>query len=69
MAQNNLFECGVLVPQTNEWLSAPSLLPKRFVTTSEPQAESIVSEDLCSTSAPVSGNDRAPELVREIDAD
>lgn len=67
MAQSNLIGCCILVPQTDEWLSGPSLLPKRFVTTSEPQAERIVSEDLCSTSAPDVLQEDDVELIEDIE--
>ena len=54
IAQNdsNLRMASVIVPDTNENLSAPLIVPERFSSTSSPAKVSIVPPELSSVSEP-----------------
>jgi hypothetical protein len=58
---NNLRKLEFVVPQTNEWNPAPSILPERFRSTSEPVGFSIVQDELGSVSEAEPLQDRKPK--------
>lgn len=43
---------AIIVPRSNKWHAAPSSVPSRFNSTSQPRKTSIVRQDLNSVSEP-----------------
>ena len=52
-SESDLIGKGVVIPESNERVSAPSVVPPRFSSISAPQEFSAVAEELNSVSSPV----------------